>query len=506
MSGTLALLIALVIGIEIAIPIGTYLLFKGRYDEKTRLWFISVLCNSAAIILVALRPLIPEYVSHQVSWMLMIAAFQLMLEAISRELHPRTRWRVHAAAFLSWVCLINVIYLYGLTESLGFAAYSIALASVSGILLMMLWKLNKHRSSTSLRILQIAFFLYGVPALLRVVAYVQTGSVDQLNVFKFSMVTNILVFAWVLGQMFLPFGYWGFTLEKAESEREQAEAGEDRATQEADRFRLLVEERDRLLVMNSRFSVVSALSSFSAMLIHDITQPLQTLQLGLERIRSDLVKGAPRERLEVDVEQLEKTMDRAGNLVSGLRTLMQSGESKVAPVLVAPLFDKIDSILSSEALNRKVAVVRENNLPHDCQIMADEVMLQRVMINLISNALNQFRLNPVSSPQVTIRLEQEDLNDLPGVVIQVTDNGGGFPLELLERVGQPWSSSQPEGLGMALMLSKQLVGLWGGYLKLFNRSDGVAGAGVRIWLRKAEKTDKTESPVVGIPKNGNTVF
>ena len=506
MSGTLALLISLVIGIELTIPVGTYLLFKGRYDDKTRLWFISVLCNSSAIILVALRPLLPEYVSHQVSWMLMIAAFQLMLEAISREMQPRTRWWVHATVFLSWVCLSNVIYLFGLTESLGFVIYSIALVLFSGILWVMLWKLNKHRSSISLRILQIAFLLYGVPSLLRIVAYVQTGSVDQLNVFKFSMVTNLLVFAWVLGQMFLPFGYWGFTLEKAESEREQAEAGEDRATQEADRFRLLVEERDRLLVMNSRFSVVSALSSFSAMLIHDITQPLQTLQLGLERIRSDLVKGASRERLEADVEQLEKTMDRAGNLVSGLRTLMQSGESKAAPVLVAPLFDKIDSILSSEALNRRVTVVLENNLPHECRAMADEVMLQRVVINLVANALNQFKLNPVAAPKVTISLAREDLNDMPGLVIQVTDNGGGFPPELLERVGQPWSSRRPEGLGMALMLSKQLVGLWGGHLNLFNRTDGVAGAGVRIWLRKAEKTDKSENALAGIPKNGNTVF
>ena len=487
-------------------PIGTYLLFNGRHDEKTRLWLLSMSIISLSTILVAVRPIIPYYLAHELPWLMHTTGFLLMVEAIRRESRAPTPWWVYGVLLVFFATIWNVLHILGYSQPWGLALYSSFVSVICSILWWMLHKLRRQSSSKSLLLLEIGVVLYGLPSLLRVLGFLYLGTPDVMNVYKFSVFTNLLVFSFVLAVLFIALGYWGFTLEKSERERSLAEAGEDRATQEADRFRLLVEERDRLLVMNSRFSIVSALSSFSAMLIHDITQPLQTLQLGLERIRSDLVKGASRAQLEVDVEHLEKTMDRAGNLVSGLRTLMQSGESKVAPVLVAPLFDKIDSILSSEALNRKVTVALENNLPHECRVMADQVMLQRVVINLVSNALNQFKLNPVAAPKVTISLAREELNDMPGVVIQVTDNGGGFPPELLERVGQPWSSRRPEGLGMALMLSKQLVGLWGGQLNLFNRTDGVAGAGVRIWLRKAEKSDKSENTLVGIPKNGNTVF
>ena len=485
MSPILQLLLAVIIGIEVAIPIGTYLLFKGRHDEKTRLWFISVICASAAIILVCLRPFLPQYCSYLVSWMLMVGAFQLMIEAIRRELRPATPWWIHGVGIFAWIAWIHAIYFMGLTESLGVASYSLCLASLSAILLLQLWQLQQRRRSSSLRILQIGYLLYSVPSVARVVAYLTTGSVGQLDVYEFSMVTNTLVFTYVLAALFVPFGYWGFTLEKSERGRELAEAGEDKAVQEADRFRLLIEERDRLLVMNSRFSTVSALSSFSAMLIHDITQPLQTLQLGLERIRSDIIKGASRDQLERDVLHLENTMDHAGSLVLALRALMQSGENKVVPVALGPIFVKIDSILSSEALNRNVVIQLENNLPPGSKVLADEVMLQRVVINLVSNALNQFRLNPVASPKVDISLNVEAVNAVDGVCIQVTDNGGGFPSEVIERVGQPWSSRCPEGLGMALLLTKQLLGIWGGHLQLYNRSDGIAGAGVRIWLRQA---------------------
>lgn len=112
-----------------------------------------------------------------------------------------------------------------------------------------------------------------------------------MNVYKFSFITNLLVFSFVLAVLFIALGYWGFTLEKSERERSLAEAGEDRATQDAERYRQLVQERDELLVINSRFSVVSALSSFSAMLIHDISQPLQTLQMGLERLQNHVKKA-----------------------------------------------------------------------------------------------------------------------------------------------------------------------------------------------------------------------
>lgn len=485
MSGTLALLISLVISIEVAIPVGTFLLFKGRHDDKTRLWFISVICASSSFVLVSLRPFLPEYLSHQIPWIFMVGGFLLMVEAISRELRPGGSWKTYWLAFVLWIVLVHIIYILGLSTSLGFVAYSLCLSLISFVLLVQIWKIHKQHPSKSLRILQIGFLFYSLPALARVFVYLSTGSVEQLDVFKFNPVTNVLVFTYVLAALFVPFGYWGFTLEKSERERERAEAGEDKATQEADRFRQLVDERDRLLVMNSRFSAVSALSSFSAMLIHDITQPLQTLQLGLERIRANLVGGSSRDQLERDVLHLETTMDRAGDLVAALRRLMQSGESRVAPVPIMPLFQKVDSILSSEALKRKVAINLHNHLSPNCSVMADEVMLQRIVINLISNALNQFDLNCVDKPQIDILMRLEELGGEPGIAIEVADNGGGFAEAVLQRIGQPWSSERSDGLGMALMLTKQLMGIWGGELTVSNRTDGMAGATVRIMLRKA---------------------
>lgn len=84
---------------------------------------------------------------------------------------------------------------------------------------------------------------------------------------------------------------------------------------------------------------------------------------------------------------------------------------------------------------------------------------------------------------MAIRLYAKQKNEVEGIAIEVIDNGGGFPTGLLEQLGQPWSSERPDGLGLALVLTKQLLAMWGGQLILTNRADGVSGAVVRIWLR-----------------------
>lgn len=466
-------------------PIGTYLLFNGRHDEKTRLWLLSMSIISLSTILVSVRPMIPYYLAHELPWLMHTTGFLLMVEAIRRENRAPTPWWVYGVLLVFFAIIWNALHLLGYSQPWGLALYSSFVSIVCSVLWWMLYKLRQQNLSKSLLLLEIGVVLYGFPSLLRVLGFLYLGTPDAMNVYKFSFITNLLVFSFVLAVLFIALGYWGFTLEKSERERSLAEAGEDRATQDAERYRQLVQERDELLVINSRFSVVSALSSFSAMLIHDISQPLQTLQMGLERLQNHVKKGASLQQIHDDLKHLESSSDRAGYLVASLRSLMRSGESQVVPVAVLPLFEQIKDIFDSHTLQKKAAINVGCELAPEMRVFCEPTMLQRVIINLVSNSLNQFKVHTVVAPEVRIELLAEHRESVPGVTIKVIDNGGGFEPALLERVGQPWSSKTPDGMGLALVLSKQLISQWGGSLALDNRSDDVRGAVVSIWLRQA---------------------
>ena len=484
MSKELVALLSICIAISLSMPIGSYVFFTGRHDDRTRVWFTSTVLIGAFLTLVSLRQIIPSYLGHEAAWMLMILGLLLMAETLRRESRAPTNWLIYLFVFCLWALVSHTFYWLGMTQTWGIASYSILMSVICIRIFMMLNRLYQRYPCKSLRLLQVAVMLYTIPSVVRVIAFLKTSSPDVMDVYKFTPTANAVIVAFILAFVFQSFGYWGFTLEKSERERKLAEAGEDLAIQDAERYRLLVQERDHLLVMNSRFSAVSALSSFSAMLVHDISQPLQTLQLGLERLCQRVDHGVSPLEIRSDLKHLEQASDRAGNLVTSLRQLMRSGESQVITVPVSPLFIRINEVLASETLQKKATIEINCELAPGCAILCEPTMLQRIMINLVSNSLNQFELHPVPNQSVKIRLMVEERDGKSGVLISVTDNGGGFPEALLQRLGQPWSSRMPDGMGLALVLTKHLVSQWGGKLELSNRTDGVRGALVQIWLQQ----------------------
>lgn len=481
-----SLVIALVVVIQLATVVGTYLLFNGRQDDKSRLWLMGLSLMALGISLTALRPLLPVYWTHPVVWLVVLCSVHLMLEAIRRELgEPNTNWLIPGLIVSAYFVYSQVIYFLGLSESLGYVTQSGLMAIYCPILLINIYRLQRKIPSKGLIVLLFGMALYTVPSVLRFVYFLITQSYVSINVYAMNPVMSIISAFIVIAILFVSLGYWGFTLEKFERERNQARVGQQLAENDAEAMRQLVQQRDQLLVMNSRLSVISALSSFSAMLVHDISQPLQTLQLGLERIRNRLSRSGDANQVMDQLKHLEHASERAGTLVAALRHLMKSGQSQTTSVWLKPLFDQVDEILHGEALQKRVQIVFDNRLAPETMVVAEPVMLQRLLINVVSNALNQFQAHPVDSPAVSIQLSQEIMNNTAGVAIVVSDNGGGFPESLLARLGQPWSSDRPDGMGMALMLSKQLMTIWGGQLLLSNRTDGIAGASVKIWLKQA---------------------
>lgn len=398
MLPSVILLISVFLAIHIVLPVGTYLLFAGRHDDKTRLWFFAIMILCFGMCLVIIRPFLPSFFGHEFPWFCTFLAWMVMIEVLRRERGlPKTNWIRPALLLGAWITYQSFLYYFQLTASIGLTSQALSVVVLCSVLYWQVLKLCKHVDGKSLFLLKLSMVLYILPNIVRVIEFIRTGNQEVMDVFKFSWSANLVSGSYVFAIMSLCFGYWGFTLEKLMRERNLAKSGQREAEADSEMMRELLQERDQLLVMNSRFSVISALSSFSAMLIHDISQPLQTLQLGLERVRASLGKGASRSQLADDLMHLERASDRAAVLVSGLRSLMQSGESQAVPVLIKPVLDQVREMLSTEAFQKRVVTRLEIDVPDDSKVMADKVMLQRILVNVLSNSLNQFSsVHPIS--------------------------------------------------------------------------------------------------------------
>ena len=79
-------------------------------------------------------------------------------------------------------------------------------------------------------------------------------------------------------------------------------------------------------------------------------------------------------------------------------------------------------------------------------------------------------------PRVSLVVsEEQDAQDQRTVLIRIEDNGPGYPDDILSNVGDVLGSNKQDGLGLGLLLSKNLVELWGGSVTLSNRNPGAIG-------------------------------
>ena len=107
------------------------------------------------------------------------------------------------------------------------------------------------------------------------------------------------------------------------------------------------------------------------------------------------------------------------------------------------------------------------------RVLFGPVKLCQVLLNLIVNAAQA--MEGIGRPgKIDVRWTTQDHN----VVLTVSDNGCGIPVELQEKVFQPLFTTKPVGIGTGLGLSicKELVTQYGGKLKL----SSVPGEGTDI--------------------------
>ena len=98
--------------------------------------------------------------------------------------------------------------------------------------------------------------------------------------------------------------------------------------------------------------------------------------------------------------------------------------------------------------------------PENLVIRADDAQLKQVLINLIKNALDA--LEGVSEPSLEIAVKRI----LNHVSMEITDNGTGIPPEILEKIFVPFYSTKPEGSGIGLSLSRQIIRNHGGQISV----------------------------------------
>jgi nitrogen fixation/metabolism regulation signal transduction histidine kinase len=198
-------------------------------------------------------------------------------------------------------------------------------------------------------------------------------------------------------------------------------------------------------------------------LAHEIKNPLTPIQLSAERMEMKLAaKLAPE-----DAEVLARGTRTIVNQVAALKSMVD--DFRDYSRLPAPAFSALDLnalVLEVLALYETSSTPIFKKLAPVPQVHADSAQIRQVLHNLVQNAQDALdnRKNSGEVPMIEVRTEIA----ADKVRLSVTDNGGGFPEEMMARIFEPYVTTKPRGTGLGLAIVKKIVDEHHGELTIEN--------------------------------------
>ena len=253
---------------------------------------------------------------------------------------------------------------------------------------------------------------------------------------------------------------------------------------------------------------VQALTLLAASVAHEIGNPLNALDIHLQlmerevrRLKTGVHLTAPARfrrglrrnktpgvaQASVPVEEsahkLEKYLAVAKGEIARLDYIIRQFLEALRPAQVKLVRGDLNRVvqetielLRPEIDNRGLSIEQQlgANLP---SIQIDPGQIKQALVNLVKNAIQAM----TKGGRLLLRTSQAS----EGIVVSVSDTGGGIPEEKINRIFEPFYTTKKKGSGLGLMIVQRIVREHGGQIELESRVN--QGTTFRIWLPLRER-------------------
>ena len=212
---------------------------------------------------------------------------------------------------------------------------------------------------------------------------------------------------------------------------------------------------------------------------HEIKNPLTPIQLAAERLKRRY-KGeikTDQKTFLLCTDTIIRQVKDIGKMVDEFSTFSRMPQPKLVEMNLIELikesifleqnrFSTIDYIFKNES---KISL-----------IFADREQISRALTNILKNASESIEQIKSQNYQGKILIELIENEEV--FKINISDNGLGFPIHLLDRVIEPYVTTRDQGTGLGLSIVGKIMEDHNGELQLDNNKDG--GAFIQLVFKK----------------------
>jgi len=208
---------------------------------------------------------------------------------------------------------------------------------------------------------------------------------------------------------------------------------------------------------------LATLGQISAGVGHEISQPVAAVRVFAENGGKLLASGKA-DDATANFARIVELTDRIGRITAELRRFSRRDAPEPRDLPVAEAVDGALLLLRDRLDRADIALVLPGAADMKVRVRAEPVRLEQVLVNLLQNALD------AAAGGGTIELAIE--TDADFCRLSVRDDGPGFDTAARERLFQPFATTKPGGLGLGLVISRDIMRDLGGDLVVGDSAGG----------------------------------
>lgn len=235
-------------------------------------------------------------------------------------------------------------------------------------------------------------------------------------------------------------------------------------------------ELEQLLSIHDRMTSLGRLASG---LIHDIRNSLSSINLHA----SVLLRMSEQADTNTDriIANIQQASSRIEAIVGRVQDFSRPSEPRLRATDLHAVIEESTSLCQATLSRREIELELKlaNELP---SIPLDRHLIMRVLVNLITNAIEAVQSQDIASR--SIRIVTQTAEDR--AAIRIADSGPGVPEALSDIIFDPFFTTKTEGTGIGLNIAYRIVADHGGLMYVTTSDMGGAEVVVELPMREAE--------------------
>jgi len=220
-------------------------------------------------------------------------------------------------------------------------------------------------------------------------------------------------------------------------------------------------------------------------LAHEIKQPLTAITARAFTLQKLLPPGIDANK---DVAIIRNELKRLDCIVKDFLEFARPADPKVVSFSADEALTEIRDLMESQLEEEKITLSLEST--QNLELLGDPQQLKQVLINLVRNAADSLE----GSGAITLRSRKAPRmlhgEFTEAVILEVEDTGSGIPLNIQDKIFDPFFSTKKDGTGLGLAISAGIVDKQGGNLEF--ESEPGKGTVFRIVMPSATQSQMHE--------------